>query len=39
MQTYSKKKHNKELKRKRKRKIVRLDKLRQTISKRRLSKP
>tara|TARA_Y100000361_G_scaffold146851_1_gene157741 strand:+ start:218 stop:337 length:120 start_codon:yes stop_codon:yes gene_type:complete len=39
MQTYSKKKHSKELKRKRKRKIVRLDKLRQTISKRRLSKP
>jgi len=39
MQTYSKKKHKKELKRKRKRKIVRLDKLRQTISKRRLGKP
>jgi len=39
MQTYSKKKHNKELKRKRKRKIVRLERLRESISKRRLSKP
>jgi|TARA_R100000742_G_C4233236_1_gene54378 hypothetical protein len=39
MQQRSIKKQKKELKRKRKRKIVRLDKLRQTISKRRLSKP
>jgi len=39
MQQRSIKKQKKELKRKRKRKIVRLEKLRQTISKRRLSKP
>jgi len=39
MQQRSIKKQKKELKRKRKRKIVRLEKLCQTISKRRLSKP
>tara|TARA_R100001163_G_scaffold3354_1_gene4990 strand:- start:726 stop:845 length:120 start_codon:yes stop_codon:yes gene_type:complete len=39
MQQRSIKKQKKELKRKRKRKIVRLEKLRQTISQRRLSKP
>ena len=38
MQTYSTKKQKKELKRKRKRKIVRLEKLRETISKRQLEK-
>jgi len=38
MQTYSTKKYSKELKRKRKRKIVRLEKLRETISKRRIDK-
>ncbi len=38
MQTYSTKKHNKELKRKRKRKIVRLERLRESISKRRIEK-
>jgi hypothetical protein len=38
MQKYSIKKQNKELKRKRKRKIVRLEKLRETISKRQLEK-
>jgi len=38
MQKYSIKKQKKELKRKRKRKIVRLEKLRETISKRQLEK-
>ncbi len=38
MQLYSIKKQKKELKRKRKRKIVRLEKLRETISKRQLEK-
>ena len=38
MQKYSIKKQKKELKRKRKRKIVRLEKLRETISKRRIGK-
>jgi hypothetical protein len=38
MQKYSTKKQKKELKRKRKRKIVRLEKLRETISKRQLEK-
>ena len=38
MQKYSIKKEKKELKRKRKRKIVRLEKLRETISKRRIDK-
>ena len=38
MQLYSIKKQKKELKRKRKRKIVRLEKLRETISKRRIEK-
>ena len=38
MQKYSIKKQDKELKRKRKRKIVRLEKLRETISKRQLEK-
>jgi hypothetical protein len=39
MQQRSIKKQKKELKRKRKRKIVRLERLRESISKRRLSKP
>ena len=38
MEKYSIKKQKKELKRKRKRKIVRLEKLRETISKRQLEK-
>ena len=38
MQKYSIKKQKKELKRKRKRKIVRLEKLRETMSKRRIEK-
>jgi Zn-finger domain-containing protein len=38
MQQYSIKKHKKELKRKRKRKIVRLERLRESISKRQLAK-
>jgi hypothetical protein len=38
MQQYSIKKHKKELKRKRKRKIVRLERLRESISKLRIDK-
>jgi Zn-finger domain-containing protein len=38
MQQYSIKKHKKELKRKRKRKIVRLERLRESISKRRIER-